>query len=129
MLEHRTLGFISEDDDHCTMFDVVMKFDPTHPLEVRFDFETCEWIFARDLLVTGVTEPSGVGDIKVEPREDVEMVALTLDSPSGHAEILIAHLNLREFLDATLDLAPERAEETLVTEALDRWISTQMGAA
>jgi len=82
----------------------VLPYDSTTPLLSRLSFHVgepfavsvafrtewgrwIEWTFARDLLVTGLTEPSGIGDVRVRPdlSEDETLLILEIESPDGYA--------------------------------------------
>src|SRR5262245_27236123 len=71
-----------------------LRYDPADPYAVQVIFhaesaggEAVSWSFARELLVTGLDEPAGIGDVRVwpwaTPRGD--FVALALSSPDGNA--------------------------------------------
>ena len=71
-----------------------LRYDPADPYAVHVLFhaesaggEAVSWSFARELLVTGLDEPAGIGDVRVwpwaTPRGD--FVALALSSPDGNA--------------------------------------------
>lgn len=60
-----------------------LRYDPNDPYAVALAIgiecaEPVVWVFARDLLNSGVTSPSGEGDITVEP-----------DAVSGGKQLLI----------------------------------------
>jgi hypothetical protein len=67
-----------------------------------------EWTFARDLLVTGMTEPSGLGDVRIRPdlSEDEEFLTLEIESPDGYASFELEREDVRTFLDASFELVP-----------------------
>jgi hypothetical protein len=71
-----------------------------------------EWIFARDLLIDGLTHPAGEGDLSVEPGADEETLILTIHSPSGSATFELDREDTEDFLDATLELVPAGSEST-----------------
>lgn len=70
-----------------------LRFDPTDPYAVHVLFhaesaggEAVGWVFARELLVTGLDEPAGIGDVRVwpwaTPRGDFVALALSSVNPS-----------------------------------------------
>src|SRR5690606_4237851 len=75
--------------------------------------ETVSWSFARELLVTGLDEPAGIGDVRVwpwtTPRGD--FVALALSSPDGNALFEVPRSVLVRFLRRTYVVVP-RGQET-----------------
>lgn len=67
-----------------------------------------EWVFARDLLVCGLTEANGVGDVRIGPDEssDGADIVLEIESPDGLAVLLLDAGDLTRFLVATTTLVP-----------------------
>ncbi|WP_216205100.1 SsgA family sporulation/cell division regulator [Amycolatopsis aidingensis] len=72
-----------------------------------------EWSFARDLLVAGLSEPAGIGDVRVRPdlSVDEDYLILELESPDGYAVVEMLREDVERFLDATIALVPLGAEE------------------
>lgn len=71
-----------------------------------------EWVFARDLLVTGLSEAAGIGDVRIRPdAEDEDVLILQIQSPTGDAVFELDRDQTEEFAEATLDLVPEGDEE------------------
>jgi sporulation and cell division protein SsgA len=75
-----------------TALDAELRYDPTDPYAVSMAFlkdgAEIVWVFARDLLLRGVSEPVGDGDVQVFPSVDLEghaVVALVLLGPTGSA--------------------------------------------
>lgn len=90
-----------------------MSFHADEPFAVTVAFRTergrwIEWTFARDLLVTGLTEPAGIGDVRVRPdlSEDDEMLTLEIESPDGYAAFELEREDVESFVQATLELVP-----------------------
>ena len=50
---------------------VVMRYDVGDPFAVRLDFDPpphgVNWVFARDLLMRGLSTPVGDGDVRIWP--------------------------------------------------------------
>jgi len=69
-----------------------LYYSADDPFAIRMAFhvgtdEPVEWIFARDLLATGLEGPAGEGDVQVWP-DDVhgrEILNIALSSPFGEA--------------------------------------------
>lgn len=87
-----------------------LRYEPSDPYAVHVRFhpdgpgtEPVNWTFARDLLVTGIDEAAGIGDVRVwpwtTPRGDV--VALALSSPDGNALFEVPRGVLVRFLRRT----------------------------
>ncbi|MFI1935897.1 SsgA family sporulation/cell division regulator [Streptomyces purpureus] len=106
---------------------VRLRYVPHDPLAVRLDFLVAEseppvatWVFARDLLATGLTRPSGEGDVRVRPHgqdaTDVELI-------SGRARCLVrmASAPVRDFVVRTRP-AEEHCDEEIAT-ALGRLLT------
>lgn len=74
--------------------------------------EAVSWSFARELLVTGLDEPAGMGDVRVwpwaTPRGD--FVALALSSPDGNALFEVPRSVLVRFLRRTYVAVPRGHE-------------------
>jgi hypothetical protein len=101
-----------------------LRYDPADPYAVHVLFhaetaggEAVSWSFARELLVTGLDEPAGIGDVRVwpwaTPRGD--FVALALSSPDGNALFEVPRSVLVRFLRRTYVAVPRGRE----TEYLD----------
>lgn len=69
-----------------------------------------EWVFARDLLITGLERPSGIGDLRVRPGEDGDTVILEVHSPNGEAAFELDRADTEAFVNTTLNLVPEGTE-------------------
>jgi hypothetical protein len=94
-----------------------ISFHVDEPFAVTVAFRTergrwIEWTFARDLLVTGLTEPSGLGDVRVRPdlSEDEAMLTLEIESPDGYASFQLERDDVQSFIDSTFELVPLGAE-------------------
>lgn len=83
------------------------------PFTIAAAFQTdngawVEWVFARDLLVAGLTAPAGEGDVRLHPGQDdrERVLVLEIESPDGHALLVMDHEEVRDFVAATTDLVP-----------------------
>ncbi len=96
-----------------------LRYDPEDPYAVHVLFhagsaggEPVSWSFARELLVTGLDEPAGIGDVRVwpwaSPRGD--FVALALSSPDGNALFEVPCSILVRFLRRTYVAVPQGGE-------------------
>jgi hypothetical protein len=80
------------------------------PFAVSVSFGTergqwVEWVFARDLLVTGLAEPAGIGDLRMRPdQDDDRIVLLEIRSPSGQAVFEFDRGPVEDFAIDTLEL-------------------------
>jgi hypothetical protein len=99
------------------------------PYAVRIAFragldEPIEWIFARDLLATGIESYAGPGDVKVwasagsEDGAPGSVVNIELSSPFGQARFEAPAEEISHFLDRTYRIVPaSRESEHIDVEA------------
>ncbi|MEU6641286.1 SsgA family sporulation/cell division regulator [Saccharomonospora sp. NPDC046836] len=83
--------------------------------------EWVEWEFARELLLTGLTEPAGIGDIRIRPdlATDENFLVLELESPDGYAVVEIHRDEVRRFAETTVEIVAAGTEsEHLDLDAL-----------
>jgi hypothetical protein len=71
-----------------------------------------EWVFARDLLRTGLASPVGDGDVHVWPSWGTgrELLMISLTSPDGQALLEATAEDVRSFLDRTAAVVPDGEE-------------------
>ncbi|PRH76976.1 SsgA family sporulation/cell division regulator [Streptomyces solincola] len=88
------------------------------PYAVRVTFHTgsahpVHWTFARDLLVEGVGEPCGHGDVRIWPTtvDALPVVLFALSSPEGDALLETATAPLVAWLERTLAAVPPGTED------------------
>jgi hypothetical protein len=89
-----------------TPIDAELHYDPSDPYAVTTVFMTgtsqVRWTFGRDLLVEGLYEPSGDGDVHVWPCLDSDghaVVIIELCSPDGEALVQAKTGDLSSFVD------------------------------
>jgi hypothetical protein len=89
-----------------TPIDAELHYDPRDPYAVTTVFMTgagqVRWTFGRDLLVEGVYEPVGDGDVHVWPCLDSDghaVVIIELCSPDGEALVQPRAGDLSRFVD------------------------------
>ncbi len=68
-----------------------------------------EWVFGRELLIAGLSRPSGVGDVQVFPSGD--RVVIDLASPDGTARIVGEAGSLIRFVAKMLAAVPVGGED------------------
>ena len=83
------------------------------PYTVTAAFQTdrdrwVEWVFSRELLVDGLDDSAGVGDVRFRPIEErgLHMLVVEIESPEGYALLELDHEAVAEFLAATEDVVP-----------------------
>jgi hypothetical protein len=102
-----------------TPLETEFSFDPADPLAVTAAFLTVagrvEWTFGRDLLIGGLYEPTGDGDVHVWPCLDNDarsVVIIELCSPDGEALVQARAADMTSFVERiTAAVAP--GEETI----------------
>ena len=97
---------------------VSLRYAATDPYAVRAVFSgdgmEVEWVFARDLLRTGLTKPVGEGDVHVWPSWGTgrELLMISLTSPDGQAVLEAGAQDVRGFLDRTTAVVPDGEESS-----------------
>lgn len=66
------------------------------------------WTFGRDLLISGLSMPSGMGDVHVYPADDG--VIIELRSATASAVLLAHRPDIQRFLARTVSLVPPGTE-------------------
>lgn len=122
MVITRTVGATVFGATHRATTSVELSYDSHCPLAVGMAIETSshwvEWTFARDLLVDGISERAGVGDVRVEPDRFGTGVWVELSSPAGHVRMLLARADVVEFIDLTIEQV-RLGEEQVDLDALE----------
>lgn len=97
---------------------VSLRYSATDPYAVRAVFSgdgmEVEWVFARDLLRSGLAAPIGDGDVHVWPSWGTgrELLMISLTSPDGQAVLEAAAEDVRMFLDRTAVVVPDGEESS-----------------
>lgn len=122
---------ITDGPEHKTV-PVTLRYDSSDPLalrivfppEVSLDSDEVVWAFARDLLDSGLREPSGDGDVHVWPSGRAQAV-LEFRSPDGVAVVQFDSAPLRRFLKSSYDMVPagEEQQEMQVEQGLGRLLN------
>ncbi|MFG2549738.1 SsgA family sporulation/cell division regulator [Streptomyces sp. NPDC048581] len=90
-----------------------LHYDRRDPFAVRMTFpapatlegvEVC-WTFSRELLLAGLDEPQGHGDVRVRPY-GFDRTVLEFHAPEGTAVVHIRTGEARRFLQSTSELVP-----------------------
>ncbi|GAA2284307.1 hypothetical protein GCM10010145_65420 [Streptomyces ruber] len=90
-----------------------LHYDRRDPFAVRMTFpapatlegvDVC-WTFARDLLVDGMEEHAGHGDVRVRPY-GYERLVVEFHAPEGTAVVHVRADEVRRFLDRTTEEVP-----------------------
>ena len=72
-----------------------------------------EWVFSRELLVEGLGESAGFGDVRFRPIEErgLRMLVIEIESPEGYALLELDHGAVDRFLGATEQMVPLGGED------------------
>ena len=99
----------------------LLRFDPADPIAISLTVrmagdQIVEWTFARDLLAAGGDRSVGVGDVRVRPSAGVKrpVLAITLTSPAGHAELELPPQRVDSFVRQTYAAIPSEMEADLI---------------
>lgn len=94
-----------------------LQYDPGDPYAVTIMFSLAHkqvrWTFGRDLVVDGLDEPTGDGDVRVWPsldRAGRACVLVELTSPKGQALVQIMAKEVRPFVQRMTLLVPSGEE-------------------
>lgn len=114
--------------------DTVFSYDRTDPFAVTITFHTHEgplpWTFSRELLLRGVTDPTGQGDVHVCPSIDDRgraVVIIELSSPDGHLVTQVRSEEMYRFVSRSTELVPEGEESHYLD--LDTTLTKLLGTA
>ena len=98
-----------------------LSYDPADPLAVSATFSTVagqvRWTFGRDLLIEGLLEPVGDGDVHVWPCVDNDgnsVVIIELCSPDGEALVQGRTADVTGFVERMTRSVAHGAESSLV---------------
>jgi sporulation and cell division protein SsgA len=112
---------------------VVMRYDTGDPFAVQAVFRAGQdnevvWVFARDLLAAGVSNPSGEGDVRIWPSLSggAEVLRIALISPDGEALLQARADEIVDFLSSTYVLCPwgKESERLDLDTALEALLAT-----
>ena len=104
-----------------TPIDAELQYDPRDPYAVTTVFMTgtsqVRWTFGRELLLEGLYEPSGDGDVHVWPCLDADghaVVIIELSSPDGEALVQARTGDLSDFVERMWAAVKPGSESSLV---------------
>ena len=85
--------------------------EPDHPSLPRG-----EWVILRDFLRYGLEEPTGDGEVRMRPDDQLDRIWFELARPGRAASVSVARDIVRDFLDRTEEIVPtgeERSAESI----------------
>lgn len=116
----RDVFYLITDDPGNKPITVTMYWSPRTPFEVAIKFHTKrkspEWVISRQLLADGLEGHAGGYDVTIRPSWDDSRIELCLDSPTGHAELLMYRHSITKFLEATWAQIPADQEHAPLTD-------------
>ncbi|HEY1971383.1 MAG TPA: SsgA family sporulation/cell division regulator [Pseudonocardia sp.] len=75
-----------------------------------------DWLMARDLIIEGLDQPAGIGDVQLTPFSDGEfdVLEVKIGDDEGFASLEFDRDLVERFLDASYDIVPVGAESTVI---------------
>ena len=123
------------DTDAVVCLGATFQYDPADPLAVTMVVDSItgpvRWTFARDLILNGMFEPTGDGDVHVWPCLDTDgaaVVIVELESTGGGTLLQYPARAIHEFVAASLAAVPEGTEEHDVDAWLEQLLEATDGA-
>jgi hypothetical protein len=114
-------------DDGTVLFPGDLCYRSADPYAVRLTFHVddymMDWVFARTLLIGGLLEPVGVGDVEISPsrHDGVDTVQITLKPHHVYAVLEAPARMIAAFLKRTCQAVPLGTEHRHLD--LDRLVS------
>ena len=101
-------------DDSLPLVHAELRYRCVDPFAVQLRlsldrFQAVSWTFGRDLLIAGISHPSGIGDVRIYPGGDGVLIELR-SIPDPHALLLADRPPLEQFLGHTLSIVPIGSE-------------------
>lgn len=97
-----------------------LAYDAMDPYAITMTFRTkhadVPWVFCRELLLEGISNPTGEGDVHIWPSIDIEGRAVTVIELHSNSGSFVAHARtpeIHDFVSQTLEMVP------LGTETID----------
>lgn len=116
-LAHPVLADLCTLDGSCAQVITELTYDATDPFAVTLVFRatprSVRWVFARSLLVSGLSDPAGDGDVHVWPALDdagAPVVMVELCSPDGDVLVQLRTPDVAAFVDRMEAVVPEGTE-------------------
>jgi hypothetical protein len=102
------------------------RYDPADPWAVTMVIESISgpvrWTFARELILSGLFEPTGVGDVHIWPclnTDGAAVVIVELQAPAGVTLLQFPSRAVHQFVSASLAAVPEGTEQ----HDVDAWLA------
>lgn len=95
------------------------SYTAADPFAVSFAVRTrsdrwVEWLVGRDLVISSLTGPAGLGDIRMSPQlvQGYDIVEIEIRSTDGRAVLEVDRDLLQHFVDSTLEVVAVGDEPT-----------------
>jgi hypothetical protein len=131
------LEFVDPQGD-ATSLEADLVFDPADPFAVTMVFrnssQEVRWTFGRELLLEGMYEPTGDGDVHVWPclsSDGSAVVIVELCSPDGELLVQAPSRTVNKFVGRMLAVVPDGHENAFVDvdAELARFFATEDSAS
>jgi hypothetical protein len=106
--------------------DAELAYDAQDPFAVQMTFRTragdVPWVFHRELLLAGISDPSGDGDVHIWPSLDTQgraVIVIELHSNTGSFVAQARTTEIYRFLTQTLAMVPLGTEQIDVDALVD----------
>jgi Streptomyces sporulation and cell division protein, SsgA len=103
-----------------------LAYDAEDPFAITMTFRTkagdVPWVFHRELLLGGLTNPVGEGDVHIWPSIDLDgraVAVIELQSNNGSFVARASTQEIYQFVSGTLSLVPLGAERIDVDALID----------
>ncbi len=103
-----------------------LAYDAQDPFAVTMTFRTrhgeVPWVFHRELLLSGISDPAGDGDVRISPSIDLEgraVVVIELHSNTGSFVAQARTPEIYRFVTRTLAMVPLGTESIDVDAMID----------
>ncbi|RLV50175.1 SsgA family sporulation/cell division regulator [Nocardioides mangrovicus] len=126
------LDFV-DDEGRRACLDAEMVYDRRDPFAMSMVFKTLPpvtWTFSRELVMTGMYEPAGDGDVHVWPclsGDGEAVVIFEFCSPDGEVLVQAGLREVARFVHRMLDSVPQGSEEQFLD--IDETINQLLGEA
>ncbi len=106
--------------------EAALAYDAQDPFAVTMTFKTrsgdVPWVFHRELLLNGMSDPAGEGDVRISPSLDFDGRAVTVIELQSNTGSFVAQARtpeIYEFVTGTLSIVPLGSEVIDVDKMID----------
>jgi hypothetical protein len=75
-----------------------------------------DWLLSRDLLISGLAAPAGIGDVRIAPftDEEFDVLEVRIGDDEGFASLEFDRDLIERFLDASFEIVPVGDESGVI---------------